>query len=91
VGNVFLSCACISYFGAFTGVYRKRLVDKWVRKCIDKGIPTSDDFSLIKIMGDPVVIRGWNIASLPTDQVSIENGILATKAQRWALCIDPQQ
>lgn len=23
VGNVFLSCACISYFGAFTGVYRK--------------------------------------------------------------------
>jgi hypothetical protein len=21
----------------------------------------------IKIMGDPVVIRGWNIASLPTD------------------------
>lgn len=22
VGNVFLSCACISYFGAFTGVYR---------------------------------------------------------------------
>jgi dynein heavy chain len=23
--------------------------------------------------------------------VSVENGILATKAQRWALCIDPQQ
>lgn len=31
-------------------------------------------------MGDPVITRGWNIASLPTDQVSIENGILATKA-----------
>lgn len=27
VGNVFLSCACISYFGAFTGVYRKKLTD----------------------------------------------------------------
>lgn len=25
VGNVFLSCACISYFGAFTGVYRSIL------------------------------------------------------------------
>ena len=67
VGNVFLSCACISYFGAFTGVYRQRLVAKWVRRCLDKGIPTSDEFSLIKIMGDPVVIRGWNISSLPTD------------------------
>ena len=25
-GNVFLSCACISYFGPFTGTYRTRLV-----------------------------------------------------------------
>ena len=22
IGDVFLSCACISYFGGFTGVYR---------------------------------------------------------------------
>lgn len=41
VGNVFLSCACISYFGAFTGVYRQNLVKKWVTRCLDKGIPTS--------------------------------------------------
>lgn len=80
VGNVFLSCACISYTGAFTGVYRERLVKKWVEECLEKDIPTSEGFSLIKIMGDPVTVRGWNIASLPTDQVSIENGILATKA-----------
>ena len=26
VGDVFLSCACISYFGAFTGHYREKLV-----------------------------------------------------------------
>lgn len=67
VGNVFLSCACISYFGAFTGIYRKKLTDLWIQRCLNKGIPTSEEFSLIKIMGDPVVIRGWNIASLPTD------------------------
>lgn len=41
VGNVFLSCACISYFGAFTGVYRQQLVALWVKSCLDKGIPTS--------------------------------------------------
>jgi dynein heavy chain len=80
VGNVFLSCACISYYGAFTGIYRQRLVSKWVSRCLDKGIPTSEEFSLVKIMGDPVIVRGWNIAGLPTDQVSTENGILATKA-----------
>ena len=29
VGDVFLSAACISYFGAFTGTYRDLLVAKW--------------------------------------------------------------
>lgn len=26
VGNVFISCGCISYYGAFTGVYREQMV-----------------------------------------------------------------
>lgn len=30
VGNVFISCACISYFGGFTGTYRVDLVNQWV-------------------------------------------------------------
>lgn len=30
VGNVFLSCACISYFGPFTGTYRVKMVSDWV-------------------------------------------------------------
>jgi len=30
VGNVFLSCACISYFGPFTGTYRVKMVSEWV-------------------------------------------------------------
>jgi len=42
-------------------------------------------------MGDAVQIRTWNIAGLPTDKVSTENGILSTKAERWPLMIDPQQ
>jgi len=42
-------------------------------------------------MGQPVVIRDWNINGLPTDEVSVQNGILATTAERWGLCIDPQQ
>lgn len=91
VGNVFLSCACISYFGAFTGTYRKMLTDEWTEMAIEKEIPCSPTFTLSGIMGDPVVIRGWNIEGLPTDNTSSENGILTTSAERWGLCIDPQQ
>jgi dynein heavy chain len=42
-------------------------------------------------MGDPVVLRNWGIAGLPSDKVSSENGILTRQAERYALCIDPQQ
>mmetsp|Transcript_6046 Transcript_6046/g.5646 ORF Transcript_6046/g.5646 Transcript_6046/m.5646 type:complete len:404 (+) Transcript_6046:3773-4984(+) len=90
VGNVFISAACIAYFGAFTGAYRERLVAKWVAAAKEKGVPVAEGFDLIKIMGDPVTIRGWGIAALPTDKVSVENGILSTQAQRWPLCIDPE-
>lgn len=78
---MFLSAACISYYGAFTGLYREDLVKKWVAKCIEKKIPTSPQFNLRDVMGDPVQIRNWNIAGLPTDKVSTENGILATKGE----------
>jgi dynein heavy chain len=88
-GNVFLSCACISYFGPFTGTFRVKMVAAWVSECLELNIPTNEDFSLTNILGDPVILRNWNIATLPSDQVSSENGILATQAERYALCIDP--
>ena len=71
VGNVFLSSACISYLGAFTGLYRKDMTDKWITYCIELSIPTSETFSLVKTMGQPVIIREWNINGLPTDEVSV--------------------
>ena len=53
-------------------------------------IPTSDSYSLVRSMGEPVKIREWNIWGLPVDEYSTENGILATKGKRWPLAIDPQ-
>jgi dynein heavy chain len=54
IGNVFLSCASISYIGGFTGSYRQEMVSGWINQCKEREIPTSNDFSVIKIMGDPV-------------------------------------
>ena len=91
VGDVFLSSACISYFGPFTGEYRSALVDRWVKGCREKKIPVSGDaFSLVSVLGDPVQVREWNISGLPTDNVSTDSAIIREFAQRWPLFIDPQ-
>jgi dynein heavy chain len=41
-------------------------------------------------LGDPVMIREWQNQGLPTDPVSVNNGILVDKCRRWPLMIDPQ-
>ena len=65
IGDAFLSCACISYYGPFTGTYRDALVSKWVDRCLSTGIPTSEAYALAKTLGDPVEIRDWQNFTLP--------------------------
>lgn len=48
-----------------------------------KNIPSSDDFSLSKTLGDPIKIRAWNIAGLPSDSFSIDNAVIVSNSRRW--------
>jgi dynein heavy chain len=56
----------------------------------DGSIPGGDSFDLREVMGNPVEIRDWNLQGLPTDGVSINNGVLVMRGKRWPLMIDPQ-
>ena len=47
-------------------------------------------FAVNNTLGDPVKIRAWNIAGLPVDAFSIDNGIIVSNSRRWPLMIDPQ-
>lgn len=91
VGNAFISAACISYYGPFTGKYREQLVTSWHKACLARKIPTSADFTLAATLGNPVEIRQWNINGLPTDATSIDSGILVKRGGRFPLAIDPQE
>ena len=62
----------------------------WHGMCIDKNIPCSEQFSLSATLGEPVKIRAWQIAGLPVDSFSIDNGIVVSNSRRWPLMIDPQ-
>ena len=89
-GDVLLASAVIAYLGPFTAKYRSETIKAWVAKCKEDGIPLSDKFSMIRVLGEPVKIRAWNIQGLPKDDFSSENAIIVDKGRRWPLCIDPQ-
>jgi dynein heavy chain len=89
VGDMCLAAACLAYLGPFTSQFRAKIVSQWVKSCRDKNIPCSE-FSLLKCLADPVVVRKWQIDGLPADDFSCENGLMATRGRRWPLMIDPQ-
>lgn len=66
------------------------VVKEWHKVCISKEIPCSETFSLNGTLGKPVIIRAWNIAGLPVDAFSVDNGIIVSSSRRWPLMIDPQ-
>lgn len=90
VGDVLISSATIAYLGAFTSAYRNSLVMEWRRRLTEATIPHTENSNIRTVLGDPVQIRAWNLAGLPTDAQSVEAGIIMSKARRWPLMIDPQ-
>ncbi|XP_060945031.1 dynein axonemal heavy chain 7 [Limanda limanda] len=89
-GDILISAGIVAYLGAFTSSYRQDQTNKWMSLCQSHEIPCSPNMSLLSSLGDPVKIRAWTIAGLPSDSFSIDNGIIISNARRWPLMIDPQ-
>ncbi|XP_058156420.1 dynein axonemal heavy chain 7 [Dasypus novemcinctus] len=89
-GDILISSGVVAYLGAFTSNYRQNQIKEWTNLCKRKDIPCSDDYSFNGTLGEAVTIRTWNIAGLPSDSFSIDNGIIIMNARRWPLMIDPQ-
>jgi dynein heavy chain len=90
-GDVFMAASSIAYYGPFTGTYRNELVQQWTQGCHDNNIPCGEAFNLSSKMGNPLVMREWAIQGLPSDSVSLNNGVMVVRTKRWPLLIDPQE
>eukprot|EP00762_Andalucia_godoyi_P002130 ANDGO_02526.mRNA.1 Dynein-1-beta heavy chain len=90
IGDVIVASGAIAYVGAFTAFFRQELYKEWIAALQKAKIVCTSDVKLTSVLGDPVKIREWTIKGLPTDGLSIENGIILSKSTRWPLLIDPQ-
>ncbi|XP_043285223.1 dynein axonemal heavy chain 10 [Venturia canescens] len=92
IGNCLLSAGFLSYNGPFSYEFRNEMVyGDWTNSILDKNIPLSVPYRIEQQLTNDVEISGWNSEGLPPDELSVQNGILTTRASRFPLCIDPQQ
>lgn len=66
------------------------IYEKWLGNVIDKKLPLNEEFRIEKLLTNDVEMSKWASNGLPGDELSIQNGILTSRASRWPLCIDPQ-
>jgi len=91
VGDCLVGSSFLSYAGPFDYTFRDKMIYKhWLLDVQEKGIPLSENFKLESLLTTDVEISQWASQGLPGDELSIQNGILTTRASRWPLCIDPQ-
>ncbi len=90
VGDVLLATGFLSYSGPFNQEFRNLLLKSWRKLMASNKIPYSDDLDLIQMLVDNATIGEWNLQGLPNDDLSVQNGIITTKASRYPLIIDPQ-
>jgi dynein heavy chain len=90
MGDVLVSAGFVAYLGPFTPTFRKEISAGWQDLLKELNIPHTHGCDLQMTLADPVAIRSWNIAGLPTDACSTENGIIMAKGRRWPLLMDPQ-
>ncbi|XP_027535095.1 dynein heavy chain 5, axonemal-like isoform X3 [Neopelma chrysocephalum] len=90
VGNVLLATGFLSYSGPFNQEYRNLLLHLWKKEMDNKKIPYSNNLNLTDMLVDNATVGEWNLQGLPNDDLSIQNGIIVTKASGYPLLIDPQ-
>ena len=91
VGDCAVSCAFVSYCGAFNQSKRDDMINvKFRGDCQARNIPVSASIDVTSFLVDIGTIGDWNLQGLPTDILSIQNGILVTRSTRYPLLVDPQ-
>merc|ERR1719326_1795909 len=90
-GDVAKAAAFVSYVGPFNAEFRNLLSTEYFETDLNtRRIPNTDDLKLTQFLVDEQTVGDWNMQGLPTDDLSIQNGIMVTRSSRYPLMIDPQ-
>jgi len=90
-GDVSIACAFMGYAGPFNSEFRNVLLkERFMADAAARQIPMTANLNVTSFMVDEGTVGDWAIEGLPSDELSVQNGIMVTRSSRWPLLIDPQ-
>lgn len=80
----------LSYLGPFNRAYREQLLADVSTSCASMSLPLTENLDIAAFLADDAELGQWAVDGLPTDTLSVQNGLLVTRSLRCPLLIDPQ-
>ena len=62
----------------------------FIADILERNLPVTKNLDVSNMLTDSATTGEWNLQGLPTDELSIQNGILTTRASRYPIMVDPQ-
>ncbi|KAJ9508838.1 hypothetical protein QJQ45_028152, partial [Haematococcus lacustris] len=90
-GDCALASGFVSYLGPFNKEFRELLMNRdFYGDCMRLTIPVTPDMQVTKFLVEEAEVGEWTLQGLPTDELSVQNGIMVTRASRYPVLVDPQ-
>merc|ERR1719160_1164523 len=91
IGDTALVCGFVTFCGPFNSEFRDKLnYETFLNDTHSRGVPASEKVNLVEFLVDQGTIGEWALEGLPSDDLSVQNGIMVTRSSRYALMVDPQ-
>lgn len=91
LGDCIVMSVFLSYGGAFNRSYREHMIlNETTELCSKYGLSVTNGLDPATFLVGDEEIACWAEEGLPGDPLSLQNGILVTRATKYPLLIDPQ-
>ena len=90
IGDTLLACSFLSYSGPFNSEFREMLMHQWQSLLKAKKLPFTENINVVNMLINDNETSEWALQGLPSDELSLQNASIVTKARSYPLLIDPQ-
>lgn len=90
-GDCALAASFVSYLGPFNKEFRELLLARdFTGDLVRAGVPCTTNLAVSSFLCSETERGEWTLQGLPTDDLSVQNGIMVTRATRYPVLVDPQ-